>query len=109
MRWFIGFAAIAALLIAATGLSAQETGSAKQGLGLARGTCATCHGVENGDDFSPNPLAPTFEMIADTPGMTATALAVALRTNHDMMPDFILQSDELADLTAYILTLKGEE
>ena len=109
MKRLIGGVALAALLVAAAGLRAQETGSAKMGLGLARGTCATCHGVEHGDDFSPNPLAPTFEMVADTPGMTATALAVALRTNHDMMPDFILQSDELADLTAYILTLKGEE
>ena len=109
MKRLIGGVALAVLIIAAAGLRAQETGSAKQGLGLARGTCATCHGVERGDEYSPNPLAPTFELVADTPGMTATALSVALRTNHQLMPDFILQSDEIADLTAYILSLKGAE
>jgi mono/diheme cytochrome c family protein len=97
---------VLALCLAPAVAGAQETGSAQQGHALARAVCAECHAVEDDDGFSPAFPAPTFRKIADTPGMTATALSVALRSEHREMPAFILNSDELADVTAYILSLK---
>lgn len=107
MKWSIGWAVIAALGILAAGVRAQETGSAKQGMELAREVCAECHAVESGQIFSPNPKAPTFDDIAGTPGMTATALSVALRTPHRDMPDLILSSEQISAISAYILSLKN--
>jgi hypothetical protein len=65
-----------------------------------------CHAVERDDAFSPVVPAPTFRELTATPGMTATALAVALRKPRRDMPDLILKPDELSNLTAYILSLK---
>ena len=98
-----------ALCLAPAAALAVETATPLQGLAVARERCMSCHGVEHGDEFSPNPLAPTFEMIADTPGMTATALSVALRSSHQVMPDLILSSEEIAAIGAYLQTLKGGE
>jgi mono/diheme cytochrome c family protein len=101
-----GWIVFVALCAAPVGASAQEVGSAKEGLALARGTCASCHAVERGQTVSPNLIAPTFEEIAGTPGMTATALSVALQTPHRSMPNLILKPDEIDDISAYILSLK---
>jgi hypothetical protein len=38
--------------------------------------------------------------------MTATALAAALRTSHQTMPNVILQPDELGNIVAHILSLR---
>lgn len=97
-----------ALCAGAVGARAVETGSPARGHDLARGTCAQCHAVEDADSFSPVIPAPTFREIAAAPGMTATALSAALRTPHEEMPDLILSSDEVADLTAYILSLRAD-
>jgi mono/diheme cytochrome c family protein len=99
-------AILAALCAAAASARAVETGSIPQGQDMARGACAACHAVERDDAFSPVFPAPTFRDLAETPGMTATALTVALRKPHRDMPDFILKPDELNNLTAYILGLK---
>jgi mono/diheme cytochrome c family protein len=105
MARLIGLAILAALCATASGVRAVETGSMPQGHDLARAACSECHAVENDDAFSPMFPAPTFRHVAQTPGMTATALSVALRTLHRDMPDFILKPDEIDDLTAYILSL----
>ena len=97
-----------ALCVAAAGARAVETGSPARGHDFARAVCAECHAVEDTDSFSPKIPAPTFREIAATPGMTATALSAALRTPHQEMPDLILSSEQIADITAYILSLKGD-
>jgi mono/diheme cytochrome c family protein len=97
-----------ALCAGAVGAHAVETGSPARGHDLARGVCAECHAVEDLDSFSPVIPAPTFREIAAAPGMTATALSAALRTSHQEMPNLNLSSEEIADLTAYILSLKGD-
>ena len=72
---------------------------------LAKAQCAQCHGVDE-DKQSANAAAPTFENIANVPGMTATALTVALRTSHRSMPNIIIQPGDAANIIAYILSLK---
>lgn len=88
------------------GAKAQEMGRPQDGLALAQQVCAKCHAVQKQETRSPNPLAPTFTRIATTPGMTAMALSAALRTSHRTMPNLILQGDDMANISAYILSLK---
>jgi len=85
---------------------AQEAGDAEAGLGLARSVCAGCHVVERGQPPQPESPAPSFESLARTPGMTALAINVLLRTPHRTMPNLVLNEREVDDLAAYILSLK---
>jgi len=95
-----------ALAFASASSDAQETGSPAQGLALAKQVCARCHAVEKQQKQSPNERAPAFQDIASTPGMTAMALSAAFQTSHRTMPNLVLDSSELADLVAYILSIK---
>ncbi|MBF9196941.1 c-type cytochrome [Microvirga terrestris] len=87
---------------------AQEAGDPSAGLRLAREVCAACHAVESGQNRSPRAQAPTFTDIALVPGMTTTALTVALRTSHKTMPNIMLEPRELRDVTAYITSLQRQ-
>jgi hypothetical protein len=51
-------------------------------------------------------IAPDFQAIADTPGMTVTALSAFLLTSHPKMPNFILSRAQSADVITYILSLQ---
>jgi len=106
MRQFpaAAFLVIAIVIPAAAG--AQEAGNKAKGLDLALRVCANCHAVAIGETVSPVSAAPSFEDIADTPGMTGMALSALLRTPHRTMPDLILSPDEISDVTAHILSLK---
>ena len=69
--------------------------------------CQGCHGVRT-QEVSINALAPPFDSIAETKGMSETALSVLLRTPHRDMPNLALEDQERADIIAYIMTLKGK-
>jgi mono/diheme cytochrome c family protein len=96
-----------ALTLAATvaDANAQAVGDPKEGLAMAQQVCAECHATVAGQDRSPNTQAPTFVKLATTPGMTRTALVVALTTPHAGMPMFMLTSKQRDDIIAYILSL----
>ena len=85
---------------------AQELGGAQQGLRLARAQCAECHLVDKVAGCSSNAAAPSFERIANDPGMTSAALTAALRTSHETMPNVVIKGNDIGDLVAYILSLK---
>lgn len=87
-------------------LNAQEFGDPRAGHRLAREICAACHAVEVGESHSPDALAPAFMQIAQVPGMTTTALTVALRTSHETMPNIMLEPKELQDIATYIMLLR---
>jgi hypothetical protein len=63
------------------------------------------------NDASPRVVAigPSFQDIANTKGMTATALRVFLTTSHPKMPNLILTPEQIADVSAYILSLRGHQ
>jgi mono/diheme cytochrome c family protein len=84
---------------------AQE-GSIEAGHGYAQSICAQCHAVQEGQMWSPNPNAPAFSKIANTPGVTGAALLVILQTPHREMPDLIIPAKDKADVVAYILSLQ---
>lgn len=97
------------LLLSALGARGQEIGDARAGLGYAQRICAECHAVLASQEVSPVAKATPFKVVANTPGMTGTAIAVWLRTSHPTMPNLIVQGDDLENLVAYILGLKKKE
>jgi mono/diheme cytochrome c family protein len=90
-------------------LQAQEVGNPSQGLRIARAVCAECHLVDKLPEQSPNLVAPTFEHIANTPGMNSAALTAALRTSHESMPNIIIKGSDLSDVIAYVLSLRKNQ
>jgi mono/diheme cytochrome c family protein len=83
---------------------AQEADVAA-GQAYAEQVCAACHAVLANENMSPLPQAPTFQSVADTPGMTEVALTVWLQSSHPTMPNIILKPDELRNVVAYIRSL----
>ena len=82
-----------------------EIGDPQAGFEYAHAACAACHAISQ--EKSPNPKAQRFKDVANTPGMTPTALKVWLQNaNHPTMPNIMIRGQELRNLTAYILSLK---
>jgi mono/diheme cytochrome c family protein len=106
MRCLTILAVAAYAACAAQHAYAQKAGDARIGFDFARKSCADCHAVAGKELSSPNPAAPSFQSLAATPGMTETALYVALQTSHRTMPNLRLEAGEMRDVVAYILSLK---
>ena len=85
---------------------AQEASNNGQGYALAQRVCAECHAIDKVRASSPNSAAPSFDTIANSPGMSQIALTVALQTSHRTMPNIMLDGAALRDITDYILSLK---
>jgi tetratricopeptide (TPR) repeat protein len=86
----------------------QDIGDPRKGLNYARKVCASCHNVLRSDAASPNSRATPFKKIANTPGMSVTALTVWSRTTHPTMPNLIIEPSDMDDLIAYILSLRDQ-
>jgi len=102
--WMIGAGLLAA---AGAGAGAKESGDVAQGQHLARTWCAACHVVEPTQRNGGATGVPTFAAIAQMPSTTTLSLHAFLQTTHGRMPDFQLSRDEIDDVSAYILSLKG--
>jgi len=87
---------------------AGEPGDAARGLSYAKKFCAGCHGVEAKDQSSPNSEAPTFKAVANSTGMSSTALTLWMQSPHLhlSMPELIVPVEDRDDLIAYILGVK---
>jgi mono/diheme cytochrome c family protein len=83
-----------------------EVGDAGQGLAYAQKTCSGCHNVLKTGAASPNKDAPQFKQIANTPGMSITALTVWSRTSHPTMPNLMIPPNDMDNLIAYIMSLR---
>lgn len=97
-----------ALCLQALPLAAETGGNAAEGFAYASARCANCHSVLPMQTVSPVPGAPAFKAIADTRGMTETALAVWFRTPHPTMPNLIIQGEDMDNVIAYIVSLKSK-
>jgi mono/diheme cytochrome c family protein len=102
-------AAVSAFLAGLQPAYAQEQGDPKRGLSYAEKACTECHGVQAEDDLSPNLDAPTFRSVANTPGMTYTALSVWFQSPHPSMPNLIIPPEDVANVATYILSLKEKK
>ena len=91
-----------------SGAAAQDhPGDPQAGYKYASKVCATCHGISA--EPSPVPQAPRFREVADQPGMTGTALRVWMETMHPTMPNIIVSKQDMLNVIAYILDLKGRD
>ncbi len=109
MQFIVAAARVAAaafVVAGATSGKAQGVGDAAKGRAFAQQICSECHNIEKGQRPSPNGLAPNFETVAKTPGLTAIALTAALRTSHRTMPNIIILDDDLRNVVAYVLSLQ---
>jgi mono/diheme cytochrome c family protein len=98
---------LSAAAMAATVFSANaQDGDVAAGHAFAREACRACHMVDP-EARAPRRIniGPAFRDIANTPGMTATAIRVFLPSSHPRMPNLILTPAEIANVTAYILGL----
>ena len=95
------------VLASALPIHAQDAEVAA-GHAFAREACNACHVVE-AEQQAPRlvVVGPAFRDIANTQGITATALRVFLTTSHPKMPNLILTPEETADVIAYILSLRN--
>lgn len=98
---------VAMLVLGATAAQAQESGEPKRGLAVARANCAGCHAIARGEKVSPNPVAPSFDRVANTPGMTALAFNHLMHSAHKTMPLIVLAPEDQWHLVAYILSLRS--
>ena len=90
----------------ATAAVAEERGNAKEGLVFAQSVCAECHAVRGGERASPKAQAPSFTIVANTPGMNAMALEVWFQTPHPTMPNLKFSNEDSDNIIAYILSLR---
>jgi hypothetical protein len=85
----------------------QEAGDARNGAVYARKVCIECHAISEEQAPSPSSKFPSFTAVANSPGMTETAVIVWLRTPHPTMPNLIIAPRDQRDLGAYIMSLRS--
>lgn len=74
---------------------------------IAKSWCAACHRISpNAPISGANDAAPSFSSIARMGSTTEASLAAFLSTSHARMPDYSLTRGEIADVSAYILSLR---
>ncbi len=84
---------------------AQDVAAGHQ---IAQHWCASCHAVEAGRKTPHKGLPPSFAAIAAMSSTTETSLAVFLSTSHEPMPNIVLNHGQIADVSAYILSLRKQ-
>jgi len=86
---------------------ADDPGDPQAGFEYAQAVCSGCHAISA--ERSPLPQATRFRDVADRPGMTGTALRVWLETHHPTMPNIVVEKNDMLNVVAYILSLKGRD
>lgn len=89
-------------------LEAVELSDPHKGREFAQRVCAECHAVLPEDKTSPTADAPTFKAIANTRGMSRTAIIVWFQSPHQKMPHLVLEADDLDNVIAYIHSLRDD-
>ena len=78
---------------------------AERGLALAERLCTNCHLVKAGQEHA-NVDVPSFREIANKQAQTAGAIMGRIVLPSHPMPEIPLTKREIADLAAYIMTLR---
>ena len=100
--------AFTAVLLALSSEALAQDADIEAGAGYAKQVCAACHAVLPNEQISPFAEAPTFQSVADTPGMTELALTVWLQSSHPTMPNIVLEPDDMRNVVAYIRSLESD-
>ena len=80
----------------------------EHGKELARRLCSNCHLVQSGQQHA-NVDIPSFHEIANKEGQTEGAIMARIIIPKHPMPVIPVTKSELADLAAYIMTLRDPE
>ena len=104
------------LILACAAAAAEElAGNPAAGHELALHVCSVCHAAAADQPFAPRleQRTPSFSDIANRPNMSASYLHRFITTTHwdehtlpMTMPDPMLNEDQIADVTSYILSLR---
>lgn len=78
----------------------------ERGERIAEERCSNCHRIGVGEDNTSR--IPTFAAIARMASTNQRSLAAFLTSPHAHMPDLVLSRPDIADVSAYILSLRGE-
>ena len=76
---------------------------------LAARLCSNCHLVGNAEQQQANADVPSFAEIANKEGQSSGAIMAHIMLPKHPMPTIPLTKSELADLSAYILSLRERE
>ncbi|PVB61567.1 cytochrome C552 [Labrenzia sp. 011] len=87
-------------------MSPAWAGDAATGKTLALRWCAACHLVAEDQPSVASTSLPSFYDIAADPGWTEAGLTTFLADPHPSMPGMALGNTEIANLAAYISSLK---
>lgn len=104
----LGATTLGSMTLGATGLVLAQDADVVAGKIYATEVCADCHAIRPGEGNSPLLDAPSFQSVADMPGMTDLALSVWFQTSHPTMPNIILEQDDMRNVIAYIRSLQGK-
>jgi mono/diheme cytochrome c family protein len=77
-----------------------------QGKALAERLCTNCHLVGSAQQSRANADVPSFHEIGNREGQTAGAITAHIILPKHPMPQISVTKSELADLSAYILSLR---
>ena len=102
-RSVLAAAVLAPLAVTTPALALDDPAAGKA---IAMRWCASCHLVESGQATAPAAGVPSFAAIAARPDQSAERIAGAIVAPHPPMPDLQLSRQQIADLAAYILSLK---
>ena len=106
-RFLLGVLASALLLAWPTEHAWPQTaGDPAAGKTIAAAWCSSCHVVNPTQQDGSSSGAPPFAAIAKMKTATPMGLRVFLQTPHGRMPDLHLMREEIANLSAYIVSLK---
>lgn len=108
-RYFVPIIPAVALLSACAGeVRAGDREEVANGLQLAERLCARCHAVERTGDSPFQPAPPFREMVRKWPDIQvlAEALAEGINVGHPAMPEFVLETGDIANLLSYMDILK---
>ena len=91
-------------LVAVTALAVPASAQDVQaGYIVAKRSCSGCHEIGKSAVYSD--MSPSFETIARRPSTTTSSLNMILSIPHYRMPDYLTRQ-EIADVSAYVLSLK---
>jgi mono/diheme cytochrome c family protein len=83
--------------------------NSQHGQELAARLCSNCHLVGNSEQQQVNADVPSFHEIASKDGQSAGAIMAHIILPKHPMPTIPLTKSELADLAAYILSLRDAQ
>jgi mono/diheme cytochrome c family protein len=100
----VGLAVPLGLALCGAGPAAAQ--DAASGQDIARRWCANCHVTGLPGQATANDTAPSFPAIAARPGVSQHSLEASIAGPHPRMPDFNLSQSNVANVAAYILSLR---